>query len=259
MTPTPRSLASIGMFLLFSLATGCASYTAPGQAANFRELGASPDDKAIYGDAGINAQFKKKPLAGFPANIATIRVQGPQYQSHTYRGRGDGGRFTVVTNREAEKDEQFQRLLKMPLVAGVAPVNRMLLTGPCNSEEDLRKIAARLQADMLLVYTFDTQFYVKDFAKPVTVVTLDLSPNRAAKVTTTASALLMDTRSGYIYGLAEASAQSSQLTNAWSDEDTIDDTRRRTEAESFEKLVGEVEKSWKGVVDQYAKPVQAVR
>lgn len=145
------------------------------------------------------------------------------------------------------------------MVGGVAPLNKMLLTGPVNSEEDLRKMAARLQADMVLVYTFDTQFYVKDYATPVTVVTLGLSPNKAAKVTTTASALVIDTRSGYIYGLAEATAESAQLTNAWSSEDAVDDSRLRTEKASFEKLVGNVEKLWPGVVSRYATPVQATQ
>jgi hypothetical protein len=38
---------------------------------------------------------------------------------------------------------------------------------------------------------------------------------------------------------------------AWGSEDAIDESRRKTEAEAFEKLVGEVETMWSGVVKQY--------
>jgi hypothetical protein len=247
------------LFVLLAL-TGCASYTAPGEPADLRSLGATEHQQVTYGDRSILTQFDKKPLAQFPAYIAAVRVQGPGYRSHTYRYHdAAAGKFTVLTNREVETDEQFERLAKLPMVGGVGPVNKMLVTGPANSEEDLRHIAARLQADMLLVYTFDTQFYVKDFLKPVTVFTLGLSPNQAAKVTTTASALLIDTRSGYIYGLAEATSDTSQLTNAWSDNDAVDDSRLRTERESFEKLVGNLEKTWPDVVKRYAVPQQVSR
>jgi len=64
----------------------------------------------------------------------------------------------------------------------------------------------------------------------------------------------MDTRSGYIYGVAETTAESKQLTNAWQSSDAIDDTRKRTEKTSFTQLVGELEKTWPNVVKQYAKP-----
>jgi hypothetical protein len=180
---------------------------------------------------------------GAPADMRTLGASEDQQARYT----------------DPSIDRQFDRLSKLPMMGGVAPVNKMLVTGPCNSEQDLRQIAARLQADMLLVYTFDTQFYVHDYATPVTVISLGLSPNKQAKVTTTASALLIDTRSGYIYGLAEATAESTQLTNAWSSEDAVDDSRLRTERASFEKLVGSVEKTWTGVVSRYAVPRQATR
>ena len=248
----------LSMLLLLSL-TGCSHYAAPGRPADMRTLGASEELQARYADPSIDRQFTKKPLAQFPAHVAAVRIQGQGYSSRTFHGDPYNGKFTVITNREVETDQQFDRLSKLPMMGGVAPVNKMLVTGPCNSEEDLRQIAARLQADMLLVYTFDTQFYVHDYATPVTVISLGLSPNQQAKVTTTASALLIDTRSGYIYGLAEATAESTQLTNTWSSDDAVDDTRLRTERESFEKLVGNLEKTWTTVASRYAVPSQAAR
>ncbi len=244
----------LAAFLIFT--TGCASYTAPGGPANMRELGATEEMKQISGDAVINQEFNKKPLASFPAAIAAVHVQDGDYQSYTYHRSTDkpAGRFTVITKREAESDDVMDRLQKMTMVAGVAPMNQMLFNGPVNSEKDIRLAAAKLQADMVLIYTFETKFYVKDFSTPVSIISLGLSPNQQARVSTTASAILMDTRSGYIYGLAESTAESKQLTNAWQSSDAIDDTRRQTEKESFTNLVGELEKTWPNVVKQYAKP-----
>ena len=143
------------------------------------------------------------------------------------------------------------------MISGIAPVNRLLLPANLNSDEELRQAAAKLQADMLLIYTFDTQFTTEDKAAPLSVISLGLSPNQQIRVTSTASAVLMDTRNGYIYGLAEATDQRDQMTNAWQNQVAIDDTRRATETAAFDKLVGDLENTWKGVVAHYATGTHA--
>jgi hypothetical protein len=105
---------------------------------------------------------------------------------------------------------------------------------------------------MLLVYTLDTSFHDRDALKPLTVVTLGLSPTKVTSVTTTASAVLLDTRSGFVYGVAEASARKSGVASAWTTGDAIDADRKRTETEAFEKLVGEIETMWQGVSETFA-------
>ncbi len=101
---------------------------------------------------------------------------------------------------------------------------------------------------MLLAYTFDTTFHLQDQAAPVTVIMLGLAPVEKARVVTTVSAVLMDTRNGYIYGTAEASRTSEHRTTAWTSEGTIDSARREAETEAFGALVEEFEKTWKNVV-----------
>ena len=92
---------------------------------------------------------------------------------------------------------------------------------------------------------------------PLSVISLGLSPNQQARVVTTASAVLMDTRNGYVYGLAEASDSYNRLASAWTSEDAIDAARITTESAAFEKLVGELEKTWEDVVARYARPAGA--
>src|SRR5207253_5599323 len=118
----------------------------------------------------------------WPASIAVARVQANGYVSRTAQGWGRGS-YCIVTNRDVEKDAQFERLTKLPMVRGIAPIGRVLLmsTPTLNSDAELRQAAATLQADMVLMYTLDTQFWVRDMAKPLTVISLGLSPSQEAR------------------------------------------------------------------------------
>jgi hypothetical protein len=249
--PRLAAFFSVPLAMLTFLLGGCAQYVTPGRGAEMAALGVTPEARQQQTDDSIARSLGKRPLAQFPTGIAAARVQAPGYQSATAQSWGTG-RYSIVTTRDVETPEQVERLEKLPMVSGIAPINRLLLGDQLNSDLELRQAAAQLHADMLLVYTIDTRFEVDDKAAPVTVVTLGLSPNQQARVVTTASAVLMDTRNGYIYGVAEASEQGSQLASAWTSTSAVDDARRRTEAQAFEKLVGELEKTWTRVVRAYA-------
>jgi hypothetical protein len=240
--------------LLCGVMTGCASYRVPGMAADFHALGITPQEVEARTDSSIAARLDRQPLAGFPAQIAVVRVQGAGYRSHTTRGYGEG-RFTVVTNRDVESDDAVDRMGALPMVAGVAPINRLVLPERLDSEESLRSAAANVQADMLLLYTFDTQFETDKKIAPLGLISLGLLPDRVARVTSTASAALVDTRNGYVYGVAEATGRDDQLTNAWNDREAVDSSRRKAESEAFDGLVGEFETLWNGVVQRYGPPV----
>ena len=224
------------------LAGGCASYTTPGGGVRLGELT----------DSDISAVMARKPAATFPANVALARVQAPDYQSYRVSSFGSG-RYSVVTTREVETEADFQRLSRLPLVAGLAPLNRILLPTNLDSIKALREAAARLKADILLVYSFDTAFHAGEqkFA-PLNVISLGFLKNKEVTVTTTASAALFDVRTEYLYGLAEASAQESKYASVWGKADTVDDLRVRTEREAFQNLLPELERTWAGVVAQYA-------
>ena len=233
------------------LVAGCtSSYVTPGRGADMARVGAGQTVREASTDGVIRQAFEKKPLANFPTGIAVVRVQEPGYSSPTNKGWGQGA-YSIVTTRDIEKDEQIDRLTKMPMVSGIAPINRLLLPQQLQSDLELRQAAAKLQADMLLVYTIDTQFTTEDKAVPLSVVTLGLAPNQQVRLTTTASAVLMDTRNGFIYGLCEATDAQNRMTSGWQSDVATDETRRATETAAFGKLVGEVEKTWGGVVARY--------
>jgi hypothetical protein len=248
----PGSLVML-MMVLTGLA-GCASYATPGPAADFQAMGidgaqAGGDARDALTDHAVRLQFQKQPLAQFPTAIAVARVQGSQYHNHRVHSWGHG-KFSVVTERDVETDEHFARIAGLPQVKGLATMNRLLLPEHLRSELDLRQAAAALHADMLLVYTLDTRFHLHDHVEALTKLTLGLLPNREARVRCTAAAVLLDTRTGYVYGAAESTARHTQLANLWTTTDAVDQSRRKVERDAFNQLVDEMQTLWPRILQQ---------
>ncbi len=232
--------------ILIGLSAGCANYITPGEKADLR--GIAP--------AEIEEGFAAKATSPFPAAIAAVRVQGPGYSSYGIDrtgGRFGTGRYSVITVREVEEDAGLDRITKLPQVAGLVSINRMLLPERLESDKEVRVAASRLKADLLLMYTFDTLFFDTDSAKPLSVITLGLSPTRKIRATTTASALLIDTRTGFIYSAYETTESRDIRSTSWGTKDSADQARKDTEKAAFSKLVSEFEKSWPQLLTRYEK------
>ena len=86
-------------------------------------------------DADLKSYYNTRPATTFPANIAVIRVQDSGYRSHSHHGYGRG-RYSVVTTRDIETDEAFERLQQLADVEGVAPIGRMLVPANANTVKD---------------------------------------------------------------------------------------------------------------------------
>lgn len=226
------------------LISGCATYTTPGAGVNIGNLAAADEDIAEI--------MSREPTAPFPARIALARVQANGYYSASNSCYGRG-QYCIVTARDVEHESDFEALAGLPMVAGVAPLNRILVPETLGSIRELRVAAAKLKTDILLVYTFDTRFNVDSTdIGPLQLVSLGFFRNKKAHVTTTASAALFDVRSGFTYGVAEATATAQQSASVWSTEEAIEKARVQTEGESFQSLTREVEKLWKSVVETHA-------
>jgi hypothetical protein len=238
--------AALLVVLALGLLAGCASYVPPGGKA----------DLNAFAPASIQEGFAVKATAPFPAAIAAVRVQAPVYTNHYLKqngGKHGTGRYSVITTREVEDESHFNRVSKLPQVAGVVSINRMLLPQNLEGDREIREAAARLQADLVFLYTFDTSFFDTDIAKPLTVITLGLSPTQKIKVTTTASALLLDTRTGYVYSAYEVTQRADTLATSWGSRDAADETRQNNERAAFSKLVEEFVTTWPKVLERHAK------
>jgi hypothetical protein len=252
------------LFVLFliSLCSGCASYTTPGGRADFSKLGLTHQAVAGLTDVTIQQTLSKPPLVTFPAAIAVVRVQGTNYTSFSYSPyyrNTPRGAYSVITIRDVEKDGDFETIAKLPGIAGVAGIKRILLNDNLNSDLDLRHAAAQLNANLLLYYTFDTAFNTETHVAPLGLITLGMFPNENAHVTCTASAVLMDTRNGYVYSVLESTATNKQLANAWTSAQAMDQVRQRTEREAFESLLASFTKEWPNVIKQYDKLATAAK
>ena len=233
-------LVLLGLILIVS---GCASYTTPGAGVQLSSLS----------DSDINALMAKEPAATFPANISVARVQAPNYKTYTIDSFGTG-RYSVVTTREVESKEDFIRLSNMPEVRGIAQLNRILLPSNLDTVKDLRMASARLKTDILLIYSFDTTFHAgeQSFA-PLNLIALGFLKNKEVTVTTTVSAAFFDVRTEYLFGISEATEKESKTASVWSTSSAVDDMRVTTERKAFKSLLPEIEKTWAGIVEQYAK------
>ncbi len=227
--------------LLTLLCTGCASYVTPGGPVNLADI-----DRA-----DIAAAAALEPSPNFPARLAIVRVQASEYSSYSSRSHGRG-RFSVVTSEELLGDTDLKSIESWPSLAGVVSLNRLLLPAYFDSLDDLRLGAAKLQADVLLVYTLDTTFLVlgRKYA-PLSPISLGILPDRDAFVAATASAVFVDVRTGFIYGAAESTAQVSNLTNVWSSRATVDRKRLEAEQQSLGKLLTAAATTWAGTSRQY--------
>jgi hypothetical protein len=175
----------------------------------------------------------------------------------SYAVPGPGANFKALN--DVEKPELLDRLAKLPDVAELEPINRLELPEQLNSDQELRAAAAALHADIVLIYTFDDKFDDRDLASAMTVLTLGISPNKYLTVTSTVSAVLMDTRDGYIYGAAESSEKKSTLANCWGENAAADAVREQVEGGAFEKLVPQLEKTWTQVAAKYGEGKPTMR
>jgi hypothetical protein len=229
-----------------ALLSGCATYIPPSGRADLKGITS----------VSMQESFDARPVAGFPAGIAAVRVQAPGYRSY-YTEREGGvygeGRFSVFTVKEVEEEADCERLRKLQDVGGLITISRLLLPPTLRTDRDLREAAARLKADMLLLYTFDTSFHDNDASIALSVVTLGLSPTRKVFVHVAASALLIDTRTGFIYAALEANEKREVRTNAWESRQTADRARQDAERAAFKGLVGEFEKNWPRIVERAKK------
>ena len=242
LTAMNKILRSVVIVLTIAITQGCATYTTPAAGVNITAL--TDDD--------IAELMKVEPASTFPARIAIARVQESGYTSRTNNGYGSG-RYSVVTTRDIEDESDLEKISGLAMVGGVAPLSRLLLPPELNSIKDLRLSAARLKTDLILIYSVDTAFHVEGTPLgPLSAITLGFLPNKKAFVSSTTSGVLVDVRTGFVYGVAEATEREEQRTTIWNSENAIDEARMDSETASFKSFIKEFEKLWVNILVQYS-------
>jgi hypothetical protein len=226
--------------LLFAAVSGCAHYRTPGGGVSIPAITESTVAEALT----------REPAARFPAHIVVARVQATGYESSSARGYG-AGRYSVLTTRDIETDADFAQLASMPGVAGIGPLNRLLLPVQLQSTQELRRAAAQLRGDIVLLYTIDTSFRTENQLAPLKVVTLGLFASEKSRIVTTCAAAFIDVRTGYVYGVAEGSSKDTRRSSAWTTEAAIEEARLKTEREAFGSAMKAAAEAWSGINAEY--------
>lgn len=208
-------------------------------------------DMSMISDRSIRSAMETKPAASFPVTVAIVRVQARGYRSYSNACYGRG-QFCIVTTRDIESLEHLARLDNLPQVAAMVPLNRMILPRIVESSKDLRKGAASLKADMVLMYSIDTTFWIdKTNIGPLSAMTLGFAPKNRAYVSSTAAAVILDTRTGFVYGLAEGSARDDKIANSWNKQASVEKARLKTEAQAFDSLVDQLVTLWDEILIEH--------
>ncbi len=63
-------------------------------------------------------------------------------------------------------------------------------------------------------------------------------------------------RRAYVYATAEATATTARRANTWTRGNAVDQSRHRTQAEAFGKLVDAFAQSWEGVLAEHGPAAQ---
>ena len=69
--------------------------------------------------------------------------------------------------------------------------------------------------------------------------------------------ILIDVRTGYVYGTTEASVTKHQRATIWSSEQAVESARLEAEGEAFDGFVNDFSGLWSGVLNAYATATPA--
>lgn len=243
-------LAPIGM-LAFAM-TGCQTYLAPGAPADLRAMGFVQGGGS---DAGsINNALVPKQRATVSTLMALARVQAAGFSTYT-GGSTTKGPVSLVTQIDSEDPADVAKLSKLYGVRGTLGLNKLVLPDSVANEADLRKAAAETGADVLVVYTIDTQFFVPQRVEYGQAVKLPLITDPAANVQSTASGILVDVRSGRIMGQAQGTGRAFVNAGSADGGNVIDRSRRNAERAAFKAMTDEVAQRWTLIIERgYAAP-----
>lgn len=215
-------------FCALAICAGCARYTTPG----------GPAPLAQLAPAGSAAQ----PTLSLPATFSVVRVQAADYRSASAL-RIAGGAFSLITEPQTPV---LDAVAGWPQVERAAALPRSLLPPELGTLDDLRLAAVKDLADVLLVYTLDTRFEAGGQPiAPLDTVSPDRAPGAEPRILTRASALLLDARTGFRYGAADADAAMDALD--WRSAEALERQRRDAEQRALDALLAHLLTQWRAL------------
>lgn len=240
---------------------GCASHVVTPSGADMARFGlaTSKQERQWNTEREIADVLDKAPLARFPGTIAIVRVQSAMAHSRSSGVSYGRGAYRVILTPTVEKEGHFETIHGLDQVNGAVRLNRLVLGSNLQSDKELRTAAARLHADLTLIYTINTEWTIDDDPKPLDKITFGLARFRKITVTSTATALLLGTHNGFVYATAEVAKDKNYEDNAWNNSEQIEEAGEALEQQAFDGLVADFVTAWPRVLEQYARGKEARR
>jgi len=175
-----------------------------------------------------------KPAAKFPARIAMVKVE-----------TGYSGNMSLSRNQHVERAEYAKTLGSLPGIAGMVNMNNTMVRSNRVSYASLRKEARNLGADLVAIYKFNTSTHTNNVSTLLSVATLGAAPTNGHRSVSAVSLLIMDARTGYVYGVEQASAEKRALSTSWGNDGASDHAEFRAEQVAMDEIMKKVPGFWK--------------
>ena len=227
--------------VLVLVAGGCVGLQ-PKVGADLSIMGLDPEVAAsIHSDN--RAQKGIEPKAKFPLRLAVVELERG--------GRCRDGEASVRVV-DPESPEKLRELANLRAVAGMRIIDRRMVSGRQRHSAGVRRAAELAGAEMILIYTIHITDEDTDHLPPLTLFTLGLAPTTTTKGNAVVDALLMDTESGYIYGIGRTEASNTRLSNMWRSGRARDRAIARARQRAVAHLVDHMVDAWEAVIEEYA-------
>jgi len=177
-----------------------------------------------------------RPTVHFPARVAVVRIEG------------SSSGFRMIPETDVEQSEHTAAASSLPGVAGLVSLNRVALISEVKSYRELDAEARKVGADLVAIYRFEASDRSSDAFLPLSVATLGLAPTNAYTVTATATLMVRDTRTGYLYGVLEESATNKGLTAGMDLHNAQERSKRNAKKKALDQLTAKLPVFWNGVL-----------
>lgn len=176
-----------------------------------------------------------RPTVRFPARVAVARIES----SH--------GGFRMIPETDVEQSGHAEAAAVLPGVAGIVSLNRVALVGTVKSYRELDAEARKVGADLLAVYRFETSDRTGDLFVPLSIATLGLAPTSSFTTSATATLMVRDARTGYLYGVMEESATNKGVTAGMDLYNATERSKRKAKEAALDKLTANLPAFWGSV------------
>lgn len=233
--------AAISLIALTACETAIQTTSGADYLARYDSTHSSPQTSSSSVDADIREIASIEPTLAFPARIGLARIT---------RGR----LVTVPANEGYIWEDTVEKL--GPLYGEFVPVSPLItsmVSAPSEKYEsrektlieNIRRGAARQHLDYVLVYEVGSSREEKANAlalADLTIIGMFVLPSRSIQIEASASAILLDVRTGYPYATITSHAEKFGISRAVSENSTSRKLANTAEERAVLKLASDVEK-----------------